>query len=242
MSEGPAKLVGYTRVSTNQQGDSGLGLAAQRKAVEDYANRNGAPIIAWYTEVESGRRADRPELAKAVAHAKFSGAKLVVAKLDRLSRNVAFLSALMEAKADFVACDNPNANRLTIHILAAMAEYEAGQISARTKAALAAAKARGVKLGSNRPGHWASAKARDARLIGIQRAAQVSAVLRAREARGDYAHVAPIIASHRAKGLSLRQIAAKLNAGRYATREGKAWSAVQVGRVLARAASAGGVA
>lgn len=107
-----------------------------------------------YTEVESGKRKDRPQLTKAIGHAKLARATLVVAKLDRLARNVAFLSALMESEIDFVACDNPHANRPTIHILAAVAEDEVRRISERTKAALAAAKRRGIKLGSARPGHW----------------------------------------------------------------------------------------
>ncbi len=142
------KLVAYYRVSTKQQGQSGLGLEAQEIAVRDYAKGTGAAILAKYTEIESGKLADRPQLAKAVAHARRAKAKLVIAKLDRLARNVAFLSALMDSGVEFVACDNPHANRLTIHILAAVAEDEARRISERTKAALAAAKARGAKLAS----------------------------------------------------------------------------------------------
>src|SRR6516165_11913299 len=138
-----AVLVGYLRVSTKGQGESGLGLEAQQAAIERYARQHGAKIAALYTEVESGKLADRPELAKALAHARRSKSTLVVAKLDRLARNVAFLSALMQSRADFVCCDNPHANKLTIHILAAVAEDEAERISARTKAALQAAKARG---------------------------------------------------------------------------------------------------
>src|SRR5262245_55735140 len=142
------KLTAYYRVSTQKQGKSGLGLEAQRAAVQDYAARTGAVIVKEYVEIESGRRADRPELAKAVAHARRSQALLCVAKLDRLARNVAFLSALMDAGIDFVACDNPTANRLTIHILVAVAEDEARRISDRTKAALAAYIARGGRLGN----------------------------------------------------------------------------------------------
>ena len=130
-------LVAYYRVSTKQQGASGLGLEGQKTTVESFAKSAGANIMASYTEVESGKRADRPKLAAAIAHARRSKATLVIAKLDRLSRNVAFLSALMDSGCEFVACDNPNANRLTIHILAAVAENEARAISERTKAALA---------------------------------------------------------------------------------------------------------
>src|SRR5262245_32439937 len=148
------KIIAYYRVSTRKQGQSGLGLEGQQHEVQTFAQRNGASIVATYKEVESGRKSARPELQKALAHAKRSKAVLVAAKLDRLSRNVAFLSALMESKVEFVCCDNPHATPLTIHILAAVAEDEAKRISARTKAALAAAKRRGVVLGSARPGHW----------------------------------------------------------------------------------------
>ena len=145
------KLVAYYRVSTRRQARSGLGLEAQQAAVLAFQARSGVEVLTSFTEVETGRRSDRPELAKAIAHAKRAGATLVVAKLDRLARNVAFTSALMESGVDFLACDNPHANRLTIHILAAVAEDEARRISERTKAALAAAKRRGVKLGAARP-------------------------------------------------------------------------------------------
>ncbi len=132
------RAVAYYRVSTQRQGASGLGLDAQREAVRVYLAGNGWPPVTEFTEVESGRKNDRPELAKAVAACKLYGAVLVVAKLDRLARNVAFVSALMESGVDFVAVDFPMANRLTVHILAAVAEHEAGMISAWTKAALAA--------------------------------------------------------------------------------------------------------
>src|SRR5262245_45966343 len=133
-------IVGYLRVSTKGQGESGLGIEAQKTAIEGYARQTGTSIVAFYTEVETGKLADRPELAKALAHSRRSKARLVVAKLDRLARNVAFTSALMRSGADFVCCDNPHANKLTIHLLAAVAEHEAETISQRTKAALAAYK------------------------------------------------------------------------------------------------------
>ncbi len=142
------KFVAYYRVSTQRQGLSGLGLEAQRKAVMDYAGGVHAEIIAELTETESGRRAtNRPKLQQALALCKRSKARLVIAKLDRLARNVHFISGLMESKIDFVALDNPHANKLTLHMLAAFAEHERDMISQRTKVALAAAKARGVKLG-----------------------------------------------------------------------------------------------
>ena len=141
------KIIAYYRVSTKQQGESGLGLEGQVATVAAYARGQGAEVLKTYREVESGKRADRPELAKALAHARRSRATLVIAKLDRLARNVHFLSGLMESNVDFIACDNPHANKLTIHILAAVAEDEAQRISARTKAALAAYRARGGLLG-----------------------------------------------------------------------------------------------
>jgi DNA invertase Pin-like site-specific DNA recombinase len=229
-----AAIIAYYRVSTKQQGDFGLGLDAQKTAVESYARSTvGGRIQASYREVESGKLAERPELARALAHARRSKATLVVAKLDRLARNVAFLSALMRSGVDFVCCDNPHANKLTIHILAAVAEDEAERISARTKAALQAAKARGVKLGSARPGHW---KGREgARLAGLARGRAVSARVVSKAAAEAYADLAPTMTEWRAEGLTLDGIAGKLNAEGHTTRRGKPWNPVQVLRVLRRA-------
>ena len=125
------KLVAYYRVSTRKQRESGLGLDAQQSCVADFARYGQHEIIAAYREIETGKRADRPELAKAIAHAKRARATLVIAKLDRLARNVHFLSGLMESRIEFVCCDNPHANRLTLHILAAVAKDEARRISER---------------------------------------------------------------------------------------------------------------
>ena len=141
--------ISYLRVSTSKQGIGGLGIEAQREAVTTFAASRHGEILAEYVEVESGKRSDRPALADAIAHAKRTGAVLLIAKIDRLARNVAFISSLMEARTEFVAVDAPYANKLMIHLLAAFAEHEREQISARTKAALAAAKARGVVLGRN---------------------------------------------------------------------------------------------
>lgn len=143
------ELVAYYRVSTDRQRASGLGLEAQREAVARYAAQQSIPIIAEYVEAESGALKDRPQLNAALAICRKRKAVLCIAKLDRLARNVAFVSALMETGVEFVAVDAPYANRLMIHILSAFAQHEREQISERTRAALAAAKARGVILGAN---------------------------------------------------------------------------------------------
>lgn len=144
------RFVSYCRVSTARQGASGLGLEAQQEAIRSYLNGGQWSLMAEVVEVESGPRSDRPKLAEALRLCKVHGATLIIGKLDRLARNAAFVSSLMEAGVEFTACHFPQANRLTIHILAAVAEHEAAIISARTKAALAAAKARGTKLGGLR--------------------------------------------------------------------------------------------
>jgi DNA invertase Pin-like site-specific DNA recombinase len=231
-----APVVAYFRVSTQKQEASGLGLEAQRTAVESYARQNGSLLVNGYTETESGKIADRPELARALSHCRRSRATLVVAKLDRLARNVAFLSALMDSKVPFVACDNPHANRLTLHILAAVAEAEALAISQRTKAALAAYKARGGKLGSARPGHWNGRE--EARLAGARIGAVAAAKARTRAAKEAYSDLLPAMTAWRSDGLSLRQIAGKLTEEGHKTRRGKIWNAGQVARVLKRAARA----
>ena len=143
------KFVAYYRVSTAQQGKSGLGLEAQQAAVRAYLNGGQWQLSGEFTEVESGKRKNRPQLAAALALCKKLKATLVIAKLDRLARNLHFISGLMEAHINFVAVDMPTANRLTVHILAAVAEEEARAISARTKAALASAKERGIVLGAH---------------------------------------------------------------------------------------------
>lgn len=227
------KLIGYFRVSTARQGKSGLGLEAQEAAVREFAEREGGQIVASYTEVETGKRADRPELAKAIAHCKRARGTLVIAKLDRLARNLHFTSGLMESGVDFIACDCPFANRLTIHILAAVAEDEARRISERTRAALQAAKRRGVKLGSARPGHWNGRE--DKRQKGIRKAAKIAAKLNRESARAAYADLLPAMQALRAEGRSLQAIADALNQQGHETRRGRPWNKEQVRLVLQRA-------
>jgi DNA invertase Pin-like site-specific DNA recombinase len=220
------RYVSYLRVSTQRQGKSGLGLEAQRESVSGFLNGGRWTLVAELVEVESGKRSDRPELVKALSLCRLRKATLLVAKIDRLSRNVAFISALMESGVQFMAVDMPQANQLTVHIMAAMAEYEAKAISERTKAALAAAKARGTVLGGlkwnlpsvGKQGRKAAIKARQAN---------------AARYRVD---VLPTIQDAQSKGaVTLRQIAEVLNAEGTPAPRGGEWSAVQVQRILKHA-------
>ena len=210
------RFVAYYRVSTDRQGQSGLGLEAQRAAVAGFVAGRGE-LAAEHVEVESGKRADRPELGRALELCRQRRAVLVIAKLDRLARNVHFISGLMESGVEFRAVDMPDANRLTLHILAAVAEHEREAISARTTAALAAARARGVKLGSPDP---AAAAARG-------RAVLAAAAAPARE------RAVPIIRRLRAEGLSLRGIVAALVAEGVPPLRGGAWHPETVRKLLA---------
>ncbi|NBW14113.1 MAG: recombinase family protein [Caulobacteraceae bacterium] len=232
-------LVAYLRVSTRKQGASGLGLEAQRAAVAEFAKREGLRVVAEYVEVESGRKAARPELAKAVSHCRAAKACLVVAKLDRLARNVAFLSSLMEAGLEFVALDMEHANKFTIHIMLAVAEQEARAASERTKAALAAAKRRGVLLGSSRPGHWRGREAR--RLTGARRGVQRAAELRTQEARQHNALAVAEALKLRDRGMSWMDIAAELNKRGLVTRRGNQWSKSSVFMAVRAAAGCAAV-
>jgi DNA invertase Pin-like site-specific DNA recombinase len=227
IAPGPARYIGYLRVSTQKQGQSGLGLEAQRKAVLDHVNGHGI-LTAEYVEVESGKRSDnRPQLAAALAHTKAIGGVLIVAKLDRLARNVSFISALMDAGVDFIAADMPMANKLTIHVLAAVAEHEREAISARTKAALQAAKERGVKLGNPN-----GARA----LRGVGNAAGIAAVRV--QADQHAAQVRPVITALQAEGVtSLRGIARELNDRGVLAPRGGQWEATSVRNLLARSVS-----
>lgn len=225
MAEG--RFVSYLRVSTAQQGRSGLGLEAQRQAVADYLNGGNWQLVHEVVEIESGKRSDRPRLTEALRLCRLHNATLVIAKLDRLSRDAHFLLGLEKAGVDFVAADMPSANRLTVGIMAMVADEERRMISKRTKDALAAAKARGRKLGGNR-GNLAAV---------AHKGRAISLATRQAKAQSRAADLAPIIEELRAAGaVSLRQIAAGLNAKEIRTARGGAWSREQVRRVLDRAA------
>lgn len=218
------RFVAYYRVSTQRQGESGLGLDAQRKAVSDYLARIPGKLVTEITEVESGKKNDRPKLMEALAACRIHNAVLVIAKLDRLARNAAFLLNLRDAGVDFIACDMPDANRLTVGIMALVAEDEAERISIRTKAALAAAKARGVRLGT--PGNLSN------REIGAAKGNARKTLLAEKKAR----ELMPVVQAIQDEGIvSLRAVAAELNARSIFSPQGYPWSATQVKRLIARA-------
>ena len=209
------KVVAYLRCSTKGQHESGLGIEAQRSYVQAYCARTGATMVREFIEVESGRKSDREILRQAIAFTKRAKGTLVIAKLDRLARNVAFIANLMESSADFVAVDMPEAKPLTLHMLAAVAEHEREAISTRTKDALAAAKARGTRLGNPRP------------LEALQLA----------NAAKNYQKPAPevqrLMGQYQAQGKGLREIARELNRLTIRTPRGKEWYAKTVKATLA---------
>lgn len=216
--------IAYYRVSTARQGESGLGLEAQVSSVKQFCTEHGYTLGREFTEIESGKRNDRPILAEAIKHANKEGVTLVIAKLDRLARSVAFIATLMETKVEFRAADVPEANRLLLHILAAVGEAEAKAISDRTKAALSAAKARGVKLGASNPAcRNLTAEA------GLAGAASVRKAAKARDAT-----MLPEIMALRAKGASYSEIAEALNAAGHTTPSGGSLSVMSVFRILKR--------
>ncbi len=221
------KLVAYYRVSTSKQERSGLGLDAQRHDVEQFAERERCDVLAAYTEAESAWKdslQNRPELQKAIAHAKAANATLIIAKLDRLARSVYVTQLLKRAGVNFTCCDMPNANSLTIDVIAAVNEDESRRISVRTRAAMAAAKRQGRSFGT--PANLRPEAAREGRALGAQAARE--------NAARAYEHVTPVIADLRSSGKSNAQIAAELNARGYVTRRDRAWTQVQVGRLIAR--------
>jgi DNA invertase Pin-like site-specific DNA recombinase len=226
------KFVSYLRVSTARQGQSGLGLEAQRASVADFLNGGQWKVIKEFVEVESGSHNDRPELAKAMALCRLRGATLVIAKIDRLSRDAHFLLGLQKAGVKFVAADMPEANEMVVGIMAVVAQAERKMISVRTKSALAAAKARGVKLGGVRHKSDGTVVTVSAEASAAGRATKTAqAIARA-------ADVQPIIADIQAGGAkSLREIADALNGRGIPTARGGEWSATQVARVMARLAA-----
>lgn len=216
------KFIAYYRVSTDRQGRSGLGLEAQREAVTRYLNGGNWQLLDEFVEVESGKRDDnRPQLAQALAACRKHKATLVIAKLDRLARNVAFIANLMDSKVEFVAVDLPTANRLTLHIMAAFAEHEREMISARTKAALAIRKAQGAKLGNRT--NLAEAQVKGAAVV-------------KREADAFAANVLPVIERIRTTGAtSYNAIAKALNERGVRTAKGGTWAAATVRNIMLRA-------
>jgi DNA invertase Pin-like site-specific DNA recombinase len=226
MQDKRPKFVAYLRVSTDRQGKSGLGLEAQRTAVHQFVSQRGGEIIApEYREIESGKVNNRPELEKAMKRCRLTGTTLLVAKLDRLSRNAAFLMTLKDSGIPFVAADMPDANTLTIGVMASLAQHERETISKRTKAALEAAKARGAKLGGARLG---------APDISLHHAAGNAAKTAKAKARAELLReeIEPLSRA----GVSLNAIAAKLNADGSLTPRGKvgSWTPTAVKRVIAR--------
>ena len=209
------RFITYFRVSTARQGRSGLGLDAQRKAVVDFLNGGHWEVLGEYTEIESGKHADRPELRKAIDHARRTSAVLLVAKLDRLSRDVHFLTGLEKAGVEFVACDMPEANRLTVHIMAVVAQAEREMISKRTKEALAAAKARGVRLGN--PNGAAPLRRAGKGTVAAVATLRANADRRAQDLAGT-------VATIRAGGAtSLQKVADELNRQGITTARGGRW-------------------
>jgi DNA invertase Pin-like site-specific DNA recombinase len=224
-------MVAYLRVSTDKQGRSGLGIEAQAAAVAQHIRLAGCDLLATYTEVETGtkdRLENRPELRKAIAHAKRCKGTLVVAKLDRLARSVAVTSMLHQSNVDFVCVDNPSANRLTVQILSAVAEAEARAISERTKAALAAYKARGGRLGASLP------QCRNLTYQAQLKGAKAASLAHKRNAGEAYSDLTETMSKLRDSGKSLREIAVTMNDAGEVTRRGKRWNAMQIKRVLDR--------
>ena len=217
-----ADFVSYSRVSTAEQGRSGLGLEAQQMAISRFL-RQDDQVLADFVEVESGKRCDRPELKRALDCCQRHRATLLIAKLDRLARNVVFIATMMERGVPFVAADMPGADPFRLHIEAAIAEDEMRKISVRTKAALAAAKARGVKLGG-----W---RENSPTLGQYQPVASAAA---ARKAADFAASVRPLVEELHASGLSLRAIAAELDRRRIPAMRGGKWGPMAVRNVLSR--------
>jgi DNA invertase Pin-like site-specific DNA recombinase len=224
-----SNIVVYYRVSTDKQEASGLGIDAQKAAVRSYTARTGDAVLARYTETESGKDADRPQLARALAHARRSRAKLVVAKLDRLARNLAFLDALQRSNVAFIALDAEFANKAMLQVMMVMAEHEADQVSMRTKAALAARRERGKPLGAENPA------CRNLSKQDMAAGRVAGAAANAQRADEAYADILPTMIGWREQGLTLAAIAGQLNSEGHTTRRGCCWTPGTVANVLRRA-------
>lgn len=226
------RFISYLRVSTDRQGRSGLGIEAQRAAVADYLNGGPWKLVAEVVEIESGRKKDRPKLAEAIALCRAHRATLLVAKLDRLARNAAFLLSLRDAGIDFVACDMPDANRMTVGILAVVAEAEADMISARTKAALAAAKVRRQAAGLPGLGGFRGR-------AGTAEDAANARRVRSAKAQARAVDILPLVERiDPGRSLSLARVAAELNSQGVPTPSGRGvWRPTMVARLRARAAT-----
>ena len=222
----PTRFIAYKRVSTARQGLSGLGLEAQRQSIDGFAASRGAEVLARFTEVESGKTPNRPELRAAILLARLTGATLVIAKLDRLSRNAAFLLTLRDSGVRFLAVDMPEANDLTVGIMALVAQAEREAISRRTTEALAVAKGRGVKLGN--PNGAEALRRAGKGAVALRQAVSGNADRFAEE-------LVPVLADIRAAGhMSLRAIAAELNRRGMRTRRGGQWHVSNVRNLLGR--------
>lgn len=221
------RMVAYYRVSTARQGSSGLGLEAQQEAVSRLVAQRGGELVAEYTEVESGKDDARPKLAEALNLVQVTGATLVIAKLDRLSRNLTFLSQLQDSGVPFVAADNADATETTVQLMAVLAQHERKAISQRTKEALAAAKRRGVKLGNPKGAEVLKGQA--------QKGAAASAAVRSDSAQEHAERLRPVIEKLRAQGhTSLGALARELSALNVRTRRGGPWHKATVSSVLKR--------
>ncbi len=227
-----SRYCAYFRVSDVKQGRSGLGLEAQKAMFAAFLVSQPGEVVGEYIEIETGKSLKkslkRPELTKAINHAQAAKATLVIATISRLARNVAFISMLMESDLPFICCDLPAASKFTLHILAAVAEHEAKQISERTSAALQALKARGVKLGSARPGHWDGKE----HLRGWKQAHQASRKIVQEEMSRQYEPIVPWIRDLRESGFTLQGIVDALNVKGCRTRRDNPWNVPTLRRVI----------
>lgn len=225
--------VAYYRVSTRRQGRSGLSLEQQQAMVRQFASEQGYKLMGEYTEVESGRNNDRPQLLGAISHARCAGATLLSSKVDRLSRSVKLTATLLDSDIPLIFVDMPSADRFQLHIRASIAEEESRMIRERVRNCLAQAKAKGVKLGSARPGHWDGRE--EKRLVGLAKAREVSAKVRQQQAKDRWAAILPEICRLREQGATLLEIAAYLLSKGIQPARSSVWRASTIKKLLSRA-------